>query len=136
MKKNILKLLLLISTSIYANESIPWHSYNEGMLKKEEKAKLYMLSATYCTYCEKDKKLMDNDKHLNKYINNNFIAISQEKDIEKVPTYLDNSLTPIYYVLNDKGEILGEPLRGSQNKETLLKFLNVSHYKYKYESKK
>lgn len=128
-------LLSLIGLSLFGKDLV-WESYKEGMLNKEEKPKLYMLSATYCTYCEKDKDLMNNDKHLNKYINNNFIAISQEKDIEKVPNYLDNTLTPIYYVLNNKGEILGEPLRGSQNKDTLLKYLNLSYYKYKYENKK
>lgn len=128
-------LLSLIGLSLFGKD-INWFSYKEGMLNKEEKPKLYMLSATYCTYCEKNKELMNNDKHLNKYINNNFIAISQEKDIEKVPNYLDNTLTPIYYVLNNKGEILGEPLRGSQNKDTLLKYLNLSYYKYKYENKK
>lgn len=117
-------LLLIFVSNLF---SIEWKTYNEAILSKENKPIFYVLSATYCNFCKNDLSNIEQDLE---YINNNFIPVKQEIDIEEVPNYLNRQMTPTYFVLNKRGEIINE-IKGSQTRQILLQFLNISSYKFK-----
>lgn len=123
----MIKLLFLFTILVSNLFSIEWKTYNEAILSKENKPIFYVLSATYCNFCKNDLSNIEQDSD---YINSNFIPVKQEIDIEDVPNYLNRPMTPTYFVLNKKGEIINE-LKGSQTRQLLLQFLNISSYKFK-----
>lgn len=127
--KKIFIIIISIYQLISAND-INWVKYNDFMLNnKNNKPAIYMLSASYCSYCKETIKLLNSNNNLNYYIKENFIPIYEEVDTEETPKYLYNNITPTIYILNNKGEIVGKPIIGIQTKEVLLKYLNQSLYK-------
>lgn len=126
--KKILFICLLVSLSF--GKDIEWMKYKEGLLNNNDKPIFYVLSASYCIFCKRDIKMMNENPTLKKYIEDNFVNIYEERDVENVPSYLDQMITPVYYVLDTDGKIL-DTLKGTQSKDNLLKFLNKNLYKFK-----
>ncbi len=126
--KKILFICLLVSLSF--GKDIEWMKYKEGLLNNNDKPIFYVLSASYCIFCKRDIKMMNENPTLKKYIEDNFVNIYEERDVENVPSYLDQMITPVYYVLDADGKIL-DTLKGTQSKDNLLKFLNKNLYKFK-----
>lgn len=123
----MIKLFFLFTLLVSNLFSIEWKTYNEAILSKENKPIFYVLSATYCNFCKNDLSNIEQDSD---YINSNFIPVKQEMDIEEIPNYLSRPMTPTYFVLNKRGEIINE-VKGSQTRPLLLQFLNISSYKFK-----
>lgn len=125
-------LLLTIIATISFSSEIKWLNYNQSLKSKEDKPILFVLSASYCEFCKRDMKMIAKEKNLSEYIERNFIPVYMERDIDYVPSYLDSSFTPIYYILDKKGQIV-DTIRGSQAKDStkFAQFLSKNLYKWR-----
>lgn len=67
------------------NTGIKWYGYDEGMAagKKEGKKILINFYADWCTYCKKMDRETFSNSNVATYMNENFIAIKLNSDIEK-----------------------------------------------------
>jgi thioredoxin-related protein len=79
-----LSLILCLSTSASAADTINWRSYEEGMaLSKIEKKKVFLhFYADWCGYCRKMANTTFKDASLVEYLNENFMPIRVDTDKE------------------------------------------------------
>lgn len=59
--KKILFICLLVSLSF--GKDIEWMKYKEGLLNNNDKPIFYVLSASYCIFCKRDIKMMNETLH-------------------------------------------------------------------------
>ena len=72
-------------TSSPDNTGIKWYGYDDGMAlgKKEGKKILINFYADWCTYCKKMDRETFSNKNVADYMNENFIPIKLNSDVEK-----------------------------------------------------
>ena len=100
-KKKILFICLLVSLSF--GKDIEWMKYKEGLLNNNDKPIFYVLSASYCIFCKRDIKMMNETPTLKKYIEDNFVNIYEKSTGNNVAagrTYTSESSNPKKFVLN------------------------------------
>lgn len=105
-------LILLVAMPIKAKisaENIQWMGYEEGMAlsKAENKRVLLHFWADWCQYCEQMAQETLADKRVIAYLNENYIAIKVNFDIERqqVSKYSVRGL-PNTYFLEPDGEVI------------------------------
>ena len=128
MKKLILLLMIVWGTSLFAEVSTLKEAIQ--LSKEKDKPIFYFHSATDCSYCKRVAKNIKNSDGIKLMLERDFIYIKVERDLVLVPAYLDTNLTPVFYILGNNGEIIFQQ-RGYMDQTTLLKFINLSKYKYK-----
>ena len=110
-----LSIFLLLSIFVAAQSaaksgSVKWYAYDEGMLlgKKKGKKIFIFFWADWCKFCEKmDKETFAKPKVI-QYLNDNFVSIKVNSDMEKAlaTRYLVRGLPTIWF-LEKNGEQIG-----------------------------
>jgi len=136
MRKIITIILLLITTSLVANE-VNWEKdYQSGIKKamKEHKPVMFVISRDTCKYCV----LLDNttlkDKKVVEKLNSDFITIrSWINEGDYIPAFLRQNTPglPGVWFLYSNGDPMFRPLLGYMKKEDLLEALTVVSQEFK-----
>jgi thioredoxin-related protein len=73
-----------ISPGFADSDGIKWYSYDEGMAlgEKEGKKVFVFFTAEWCAYCTKMKKETFTDPSVSAYLNENFISVLADYDME------------------------------------------------------
>jgi thioredoxin-related protein len=107
------------------NTGIKWYGYDEGMAigKKEGKKILINFFANWCTYCKKMDRDTFSKSDVAAYMNEHFIAIKLNSDIEKQLSeeFRVSGLPTTWFVDKDGEKIQGLP--GYLNREMFLAYL-------------
>ena len=122
--KKIIFLLALLPVIIFAD--INWaEDYESGLAKakKEHKKVMLMFSLEECHVCQMMKEKVYTDKEVQKYINNNFVAIELVIDFDDKHGY-EVYGTPTYYFLTSEGKQIGDMKIGGSTIKGFLKKLH------------
>ncbi len=107
------------------NNGINWYGYDDGMAtgKKEGKKVLISFYADWCTYCKKMDRETFSDGEVATYMNENFIPIKLNSDIEKQLSkeFRVNGLPTTWFV-DESGEKI-QALPGYLSREMFLAFM-------------
>lgn len=105
--------------------AIKWYGYDDGMAagKKEGKKILISFYADWCTYCKKMDRETFSKSDVAAYMNENFISIKLNSDIEKQLSreFRVSGLPMTWFLDEDGGKIQGLP--GYLSKEMFLAYL-------------
>ena len=130
----IIFILSTLSFSFASSKGIKWYTYKQGIeLSKIEGKKIFLyFYADWCTYCKKMEKETFNDDSVVSYLNNNFIPIKVNSDID-VKTALSFGVRglPSTWFIEGDGERISN-LPGFIAADTLLnilKYINTDSYK-------
>ena len=101
--------------------------------QKIQKPLLVEITSSHCWYCKNMKKNVLHDKEVATFLKKHFIFYELNIDKEKIPLVLQKRykhLTPSFFIVNEKGQIVAD-IAGSWNKKDFLEFLkeglNESH---------
>ena len=117
-----------------ADTGIKWYGYDDGMAagKKEGKKILISFYADWCTYCKKMDRETFSNSDVVAYMNENFIPIKLNSDIEKQLSkeYRVSGLPTTWFIDKDGEKIQGLP--GYLDREifmALLKYIQSDSYR-------
>jgi len=105
--------LALFSLSLSA---LDWHSYEEAIKLQEKNSKIIMVDVVreHCQYCKKMDKNVFSDKEMSKWLQERFIAVKIDLDVDNMPIDVDVKMTPTFYFLNKNKKIV-KVIPGSWN---------------------
>lgn len=134
LKKFLLLTLLCTLSFSQGVENIGNFEEAKAVSKQSGKPIFYFHSASSCHYCDKSMNHIYRSNNLKDMINRDFVFIKAERDQVLVPYHLDDSLTPVFYILDENGEKVSTQ-RGYLDRIALIKFLNVGKYKHSRSKK-
>lgn len=121
MKKfsNFLVLVFLCISFLNAN------SFDEAIKQasKEKKLVLVELTRDFCPYCVRMEKSVLSKEDVKALIKEKYIFITLNLSHDEIPYNLTSKLTPTFYFLNAKGEII-EEVKGLMKKSDFIFYLN------------
>lgn len=120
--KNILKLFIAVlfcSTFIFAN------SFDDALTQaaKEKKLVLVELTRDFCPYCIRMDKSVLSKPDVQALIKEKYIFVKLNLSHDEIPYNLTSQLTPTFYFLDTKGEII-EEVKGLMKKSDFIFYLN------------
>ena len=112
------KLLLILCFGLLNLQAITWHSLEDAQKLQKQSSKIIMLniSASHCQYCKKMDKNVFKNAQTSKWLEKRFIAVKIDMDNEEVPFMLDVRVTPTFYFIDSKENIV-KVIPGSWNIE-------------------
>jgi len=123
-----------LNTKAMAANEIKWNNYEEGLLlaRKQNKKILLYFHADWCKYCKLLEKTTFKNEVVIKYLNNNYINISANSDIEKklAKHFGVRGVPALFFLKPDSEKISGIP--GYVEAEIflkMLKFIYTDSYK-------
>lgn len=128
MKKLLLTIMMVVASSILSQAATLKSAIE--MSRITDRPVFYFHSATDCSYCDRVIANIQKNEGIKTMLTRDFIFIKVNRDEVLVPAYLDTDLTPVFYILGNKGEIIFQQ-RGYLDDEMLTKFINLGKYKYK-----
>lgn len=114
MKKAII-LFILSFITLYGAD---WYDYENAVKLQEKSSKPIMIDIirTDCRYCiEMDRNVFE-DKEMSKWIEERFIPVKINLDIDDIPLGIKASMTPSFYFI-DKNQTIIKTIPGSWNIE-------------------
>jgi len=128
MRKIVFYMIMLLASSLMANE-IHWaKDFNSGVAeaKKEHKPVMFLFSRHTCKYCIILKKTTLSDERVIKKLNKNFISIvSYTDDNDYTPRELWRPGTPSTWFLLSNGKPMYQPIVGAIDAKKFLNALDV-----------
>ena len=132
--KNIILVLLLLVSSMFATE-IAWEKdFNSGIENATAKNKpvLFVFSRHSCHYCKVLDETTFQDKEVIEALNKDFVSIvSYTDENDYTPRELWRPGTPTLWFLYPDGEVMFQPLVGALNAEELLRALVIVKEEFK-----
>lgn len=127
----------MMSALLFAKGSEQISSFPKALnlSKINKKPIFYFHSSISCSYCEKQLNLINENKNVKSFLNREFIFLKLNKEEGLTPLSLNDSFTPVFFILNENGEVLFKH-RGFLNKIDFIKFANLGKYKAKYNKGK
>lgn len=140
MKKNLVFKLTLylflfmagfigLNTEAMAIDEIKWNKYDEGLslARKQNKKILLYFHADWCKYCKLLEKTTFKNKTVVTYLNNNYINISANSDIEKklAKKFGVRGVPALFFLGSDSNNIDG--ISGYVEPEIFLKMIKYIH---------
>ena len=120
--KILLSLILLLSfvSATVLNEV---KSYDEAfqVAKKQNKKVLMFMYSIHCTWCERMKKNTFTDKKIINYINNKYIFVKMEMEMDEYPIKLKPRYIPTTYVIDPLTKETEEIIYGYKSSEDFIK---------------
>ena len=104
MNKIVVMLLLTFATLW----GVEFHSYEDALKLQKKNKKIIMieLMRAGCHYCVDMNRKVLQDPGFSKWLDERFMSVKINLDNEKLPKGMSVDLTPTFYFLNHKGEIL------------------------------
>ncbi|MDF1878884.1 thioredoxin fold domain-containing protein [Sulfurimonas sp. SAG-AH-194-C20] len=122
--KNILILLLILATSLFAK--VEWSdmfdAYDDAAT--QNKIVMVMLSREGCPGCEYMKTVVFEDATVSKLLKKNFISVELDVSTDFVPQNLEYFATPTFYFLDAHEKIL-KRVNGGEKAKDFLKTLKA-----------
>lgn len=123
-----------ISPGFADSEGIKWYSYDEGMAlgEKEGKKVFVFFTAEWCAYCTKMKKETFTDPSVSAYLNENFISVLVDYDMEStIISKFNIRGLPLSYFFSESGDsIIQRPgYIPSEKFIHMLRFVHTESYK-------
>jgi thioredoxin-related protein len=112
-------LFLACLSFVYANDL-------DAALKKadlENKLVLVEITRDFCPYCERMEKSVLSKADVKALIKKKYIFLKLNLSHDEIPYIFTSKLTPTFYFLNTKGEVL-EELMGLMKKSDFIFYLN------------
>ena len=109
----VITLLLVAFFNLYALE---WHTYEEAIKVQEKNSKIIMIDVvrTHCQYCVRMDKNVFQDEDMSKWVDERFIPVKINLDMDDMPLDVEVNMTPTFYFLN-KDKKLIKVIPGSWN---------------------
>jgi thioredoxin-related protein len=89
----------------------------------ENKLVLVEITRDFCPYCERMEKSVLNKADVKVLIKKKYVFLKLNLSHDEIPYIFSSKLTPTFYFLNEKGEIL-EELMGLMKKSDFIFYLN------------
>jgi len=100
--------LLMIMSSLFANE-LGWsHDYEAALqkAKKEHKLVYILITSDSCKWCRKFESTTLQDKTILKRLYKEFVTVHLSRDRHKIPKAFETAPVPRHYFVDTKGKIL------------------------------
>lgn len=112
------KIALLMLISALHLQGIEWKSYEEGLQLQTQVHKPIMIDVvrTNCHYCKDMERDVFEDKEMSAWIEERFIPVKINLDLNKLPLGLSVTFTPTFYFINEKHQVI-KKVPGSWNIE-------------------
>ncbi len=139
-KKNIFFAVLvfvlitsIVNTGAFASDGIIWNKHEEGfsLAEKQNKKIFLYFHADWCTFCKKLEQTTFGNREVIEYLNENFISISVDSDMEKSLSkkFGVRGLPTLFYLKPNSDRIHGRP--GYIDEVSflkILKYINTDSY--------
>ena len=116
--------LLTFLTSICFAQPAPNYSVALAMSAKDKKPIAITVVTTTCPWCHKLLNDTFKDPEVAKVMQDKFITLTLNKDIDDIPSQLKARLAPTTFFLNSKGEKISQTAIGFFEPKDFLEFLD------------
>lgn len=95
-------LILFLAISSYGFDLKVNHNYENAIAKakKSNKRVLLYLKSGYCPWCHKMEKEILHNKKITKFINDNYIFLTLDKDNDEYPKQFFSDIVPTTYLID------------------------------------
>ena len=114
--------LILLLTFVNATVLNEVESYDEALetAKKQNKKVLMFMYSAHCPWCEKMKKNTFTNQKIINYINNKYIFVKMEMDMDEYPITLKPRYIPTTYVIDPLTKETEEIIYGYKSSEDFI----------------
>lgn len=140
MRKVLLLIAILLTTSLFATEKIAWaKDFKSGIEQatQENKPVLFVFSRHTCKYCVILEKTTFADPRVIKELNKNFVSIIAYSDEgDAIPQELWRPATPTIWFLKPNVEPMFQPLMGAVREDVFLQALGIVKKEFEKNKKR
>jgi len=114
----MIKIVISLLLGFFSLNALEWHSYDEALELQKQNSKLIMIDVVRadCQYCIRMDKNVFKNKEMSKWLNERFIPVKINLDIDKMPLDVVVSMTPTFYFIDKNIKII-KIIHGSWNIE-------------------
>lgn len=119
--KKVIVALLFLSVFTSASDLKHINSFEDGLYlaKKQNKQMMLFIYSTHCPWCKKMERTTLSDSEVIDFINEKFVFVSLNKDIDDIPSNFIPYGVPTTYAIDKNGEKL-YTMKGYKSKKSFL----------------
>ena len=112
----VIRLFSILAFCFFNLSASDWYSYDDAIKLQKQNSKIIMVDVvrTHCQYCVKMQKSVFDDKDMQKWLQDRFIMVKINLDVDKMPLDVDVKMTPTFYFINNDDKII-KVIPGSWN---------------------
>ncbi|MCF6309741.1 MAG: DUF255 domain-containing protein [Sulfurimonas sp.] len=102
------RIIIFLLFGFLSLSALDWHTYEDAVEMQKKSSKIIMLDVvrTHCQYCIKMSKNVFHDKEMSKWLEERFIAVKVNLDIDELPLDVEVQMTPTFYFIGKNKKIL------------------------------
>jgi len=103
-----MRLFIVLVICFFSLHASDWHSYEDAIKLQKQNSKIIMIDAvrTHCRYCVKMQKNVFDNKDMQKYLQNRFIMVKIDLDMDDMPLEIDVKMTPSFYFIDKNHKVI------------------------------
>ena len=114
----MVKVVFFLLVGFLNLSALDWYTYDEAIKLQEKSSKIIMIDVvrTHCQYCKKMSKNVFQNKEMSKWLQERFVAVKIDLDMDDMPLDIEVKMTPTFYFVDKKHKII-KTIPGSWNTE-------------------
>lgn len=102
------KIIVYLLLGYLSLSALEWHTYEDAIELQKKNSKIIMIDVmrTHCQYCIKMNEDVFNNKEMSEWLQERFIAVEINLDIDDMPLDVKVQMTPTFYFLDKNKKIL------------------------------
>ena len=103
-----MRLFIILVICFFTLHASSWYSYEDAIKLQKQNSKIIMIDAvrTHCRYCVKMQKNVFDNKKMQTYLQNRFIMVKIDLDMDDMPLGIDVKMTPSFYFIDKNHKVI------------------------------